>query len=245
MMLPPEVAKQLGHYVYLLVDPRSGQIFYVGKGVGDRFAHHLTDTMESRKTKIIGELKAEGLEPTIDVLAHQLPDEKTALLIEAAAIDVLGLANLANEVRGWNSVQFGRMNLSQLRSLYEAPAANIIDDVVLLRISQLYQHDMTAPQLYEATRGVWIVSSRRNKARFACAVFESIVREVYAIERWQPANTTPYATRPLADVAIPSRWEFVGSIAPPEIRARYINHSVRQYLTGTQGAVRYINCKRR
>jgi hypothetical protein len=32
-------------------------------------------------------------------------------------------------------------------------------------------------------------------------VFESVVREVYEIERWVPADSTPYATRPLQDVA--------------------------------------------
>lgn len=36
--LPPDVGEQLGHYVYLYVDPRIGEPFYVGKGVGNRKA---------------------------------------------------------------------------------------------------------------------------------------------------------------------------------------------------------------
>jgi uncharacterized protein len=37
---PPEVAARLGTYVYRLIDPRSGETFYVGKGRGNRvFAH--------------------------------------------------------------------------------------------------------------------------------------------------------------------------------------------------------------
>ena len=34
------VGEQLGHYVYMLIDPRNGHTFYVGRGQGDRvFAH--------------------------------------------------------------------------------------------------------------------------------------------------------------------------------------------------------------
>src|ERR1700676_2058142 len=33
---PPGAASKLGWYVYLLVDPRSGRPFYVGRGRGDR-----------------------------------------------------------------------------------------------------------------------------------------------------------------------------------------------------------------
>ena len=34
MTLPPDVAQKLGFHVYLYIDPRNGQIFYVGKCVG-------------------------------------------------------------------------------------------------------------------------------------------------------------------------------------------------------------------
>lgn len=32
---PPEVTAKLKAYVYRLIDPRNGETFYVGKGVGD------------------------------------------------------------------------------------------------------------------------------------------------------------------------------------------------------------------
>ena len=40
---------------------------------------------------------------------------------------------------------------------------------------------MLANALYEATRGVWKVGERREYAHLALAVFEGVVREVYAI----------------------------------------------------------------
>lgn len=37
----PEVESKLQYYVYALVDPRTDQIFYVGKGVGNRVFQHI------------------------------------------------------------------------------------------------------------------------------------------------------------------------------------------------------------
>ena len=55
--IPPEVAERLGHYVYLYVDPRTEQIFYVGKGQGQRVLSHLSAVGESRKAQILSELR--------------------------------------------------------------------------------------------------------------------------------------------------------------------------------------------
>ena len=38
---PPGVAAKLGSYVYLLVDPRTGRPFFVGRGRGDRCFRHV------------------------------------------------------------------------------------------------------------------------------------------------------------------------------------------------------------
>lgn len=243
LRLPPEVTRKLGFYVYLYVDPRDSEIFYVGKGVGKRLLAHLSEQQETKKTKRLAALKAKGLKPVIEVLAHQLPNEETALMIEAAVINALGLGVLTNIVRGWNSVHFGRQNLSQLRSLYAAPTAEVIHPLVLVRINKLYRHQMTELELYEAARGVWKMGDRRDGAKFACAVFESVVREVYQIEEWLPAGSVPYATRRPKDVEVHGRWEFVGQVAPPSIRDRYLNRSVAAHLAPkSRTAFTYVGC---
>ena len=50
---PRFVIEKLDYYVYLLIDPETNQVFYVGKGVGNRiFAHinaAISDAMPSDK----------------------------------------------------------------------------------------------------------------------------------------------------------------------------------------------------
>ena len=61
--------------------------------------------------------------------------------------------------------------------------------MLLIRINQRYRHGMSARELYEATRGIWKLSpSHAEQASYAFAVFEGIVREVYAIDKWHPAG---------------------------------------------------------
>jgi hypothetical protein len=94
LFIPSVVAQRLGYYVYLYIDPRIEQVLYVGKGRGERALAHLSTEGESRKVRVLDELRRAGLAPRIDILAHQLPDEETALRIEAAVIDLYGLGAL-------------------------------------------------------------------------------------------------------------------------------------------------------
>jgi len=243
MRLPAEVAERLGHYVYLYVDPRTDRPFYVGKGKGERILAHFDDARDSHKTRTIGELRAAGLEPRPEVLAHRLKDEETALRIEAAAIDLLGLGELTNEVRGWRSLEMGRMTLDELKGYYAAKSVTVLHPALLIRINKLFRRNMTDTELYEATRGIWKLSERRAGARYALAVFEGVAREVYEIESWHPALTHPYRTRDPGGWDTRGRWEFVGKVAVDEIRDTYRLGSVRHYFKqGYQSPTMYVNC---
>lgn len=240
--IPSNIAEHLGFYVYLYIDPRTERVFYVGKGQGTRMLDHLSDADESRKTQLINELRQEGLEPRIDVLAHRLPNEETAFRLEAAVIDLLGLSELTNQARGWRSVQTGRMSLAELVTYYAAQPVEIKDAVLLIRVNRLYRHGMSETELYEATRGVWKVGERRNGVQYAFSIFEGIVREVYVIETWHSAGTTPYQTRSVDELRLPGRWEFTGYRAPEDIRGRYHGRSVVSYLKpGSQNPIAYVN----
>lgn len=244
LSIRPAVAEKLGYYVYLYVDPRSGRPFYVGKGCGQRVLAHLSEVGESAKLRVLAELRAAGLEPRIDILAHQLRDEETAFRIEAAVIDLLGLGELTNQVRGWQSVQLGRMPLSELVAYYDAPPVEVRDPSLLIRINDLYRHGMPERELYEATRGIWKLGKNREQARYAMAVFTGVVREVYRIDGWHAAGTTLYESRDQTELRESTdRVEFIGVRAPEEVRARYVGKSVAAYFPrGGRAPVIYAAC---
>src|SRR4051812_14944895 len=110
--------------------------------------------------------------------------------------------------------------------------ANIVDPVILIRIPRAFRPGMSDLELYEATRGVWKIGPRREKARYALAVYEGTVQEVYEILHWDPAWTTPYETRTFNDKTVAGWWEFVGSVASDAVRGRYRGKSVRHYFSG-------------
>lgn len=241
-LISPYIAEKLGYYVYLYINPLNGQIFYVGKGEGRRCLAHLYDQAESNKVQTIREIQAAGLDPIIEILVHGLEDEVTAFKIEAAVIDLIGKGALTNQVRGYESVTFGRMPLEILSAIYQREPARIDEPALLIRVNKTYRYGMSEKELYDFTRGVWKVGERRNKARYAFCVYAGIVREVYRIDQWFPAGTT-LNTRPTAEINRPGRWEFIGESAEEDIRQKYLLKSVEAYFTkGTQNPITYVNC---
>lgn len=235
----PAVIQAIGHYVYLLIDPFDGEVFYVGKGVGNRVFTHLIEEGETEKNQRIEDIRANGEEPEIEILAHGLPSDEVACQVEAAAIDLLGLDTLTNQIRGWGSVKFGRMSVKQIIAQYDPVKVLIAEPSILIRINQLYYYGMDEIELYDATRGIWKVGERREKVEYAFAVYKGIVQEVYKIEHWFPAGST-FSTRGLTD---PDRWEFVGRRAKASIRNKYYLKSVDDYFSGnSQNPITYVNC---
>ena len=240
------VREKLGHYVYLYIDPRTDEIFYVGKGHDNRAFFHLKREDEGDVAARVAEIRDEGYEPQIDILAHGFGDTETALRVEAAAIDLIGREQLLNQKNGFESREFGRYPIDELIALYDQTPVVIRkqDRVLLIRINQLYYAGISAPELYEITRGVWKLDLERAKnVQYAFAVFNNVVREVYEVQRWFEAGQTAYFYQSPEEVEIPGRIEFVGRIAPEEVRKRYLFKSVSEYLTrGAANPIQYVNC---
>lgn len=127
--LSAKVIEKLGYYVYLYKNPLDDSIFYVEKGQGNQVFTHMNDKTESRKVETIESIRTHGKEPVIEILVHGLPDEITALRIEVAVIDLLGVKSLTNQVRGWESNIVGRMGINQLVALYDSKPIKIAESV--------------------------------------------------------------------------------------------------------------------
>lgn len=84
------------YYVYVYIDPRNYEEFYYGKGMGSRKDAHLGDISDTAKAKRIADIKREGLEPIVRVIARDLT-EKEAFLVEKTLLWKLGkwTANIA------------------------------------------------------------------------------------------------------------------------------------------------------
>lgn len=236
-VVPDEAVAALGWYVYVYTDPRNGEVFYIGRGVRHRAFSHLDDTADSDKVRHIAEIRSAGKEPRIDFLRYGLTDDQ-AHLVEAAAIDLIGKSRLTNVVSGFHAGSFGRVSADDIIAQFTAKPADIRDDAILITINRLYRSDMTPRELFEATRGIWKVGKQREKVDYAMAVYQGVVREVYAVRSWHPAGTLKYLTRADIDARRDSgRWEFDGEVAPDEVRARYVGFSVGK---GGQNPIRYV-----
>ena len=236
MNITHDIANTLKCYVYVYTDPRNGNPFYIGKGQGNRVFAHLDDPADTHKASTIRAIRESGAEPQIDILRYGLT-EAEACLVEASAIDLFGLPSLTNRVAGHHDQSFGRIGSTELIQMLSRKPVDVRHKALLITINQLYRSNMSEKELYEATRGIWKLGSRRENAEYGMAVYQGIVREVYRIESWHPAGTLPYETRDAKDFIGSGRWEFAGYIAT-DIRDEYIGNSVG---LGGQNPIRYKN----
>ena len=160
--------------------------------------------------------------------------------MEAAIIDLIGLENLTNQVAGYHSGSFGRINSQDLILMLTAKPVRVVHKAILITINKLYLSNMPALELYGVTRGIWRVNkSRAEKVEYALAVYQGIVREVYRVEKWHPAGILPYQTREkFSEKEKIGRWEFSGQVAEPAIREKYVGFSVGK---SGQNPIRYMN----
>lgn len=239
----PKVAEQLKYYVYLYLDPRTDQTFYIGKGKGNRAFGHLNSTGDSEKDQTISELREHGLEPMIELLKYGLSEEE-ALLVEATAIDLLNVKNLTNESRGHGTRYGARASVEEVVATLDTKEVRITEPALLININKGFRYGMSPMELYDQTRSAWKLGEKREAARYAMSVYHGIVREVYEVSGWVRGGWSIRGddlkgTRPREK----GRWEFVGVVAEDKIRKRYLGKSVARYFKqGAQNPLKYVNC---
>ncbi len=205
-----EVIRGIGpFYVYVLVDPTTDEIFYVGKGSKQRAESHLKPRNKadsaSPKFERIEKIRKLGFEPRIDIVQRNLPCSELAEKIESALIDCL-LPNLTNLQRG-HGAKLGRESLGEIARQHNAPE---LDDcapsaAVLIRLGDRWvearermepkyfrkgygwKEGIERTELYDAVRGWWHISptsAKRRKVSYAVAVYGGVTLAVYRIDKW-------------------------------------------------------------
>ena len=203
--IPPEVEDNLGYYVYMYIDPRDKRPFYVGKGSGSRVLSHLSDDNESRKTRVIDSIRDDGLSPELFIVQHGIKKEETALRIETALIDCLGIEGLTNAVRGWGSEKFGLVSLAEHIDRTRAKSVRIKHSVIMLNLRKHFRYGMDLDELYETTRGVW--RAVRHDREYALGVYKGVVQCVFKIDMeyllMKPLKTNLYGYFQQQNVTLP------------------------------------------
>ena len=217
---PSGVTEKLKTYVYRLIDPRSGETFYVGKGIGDRVFAHVRDQIKdedpSNKLKRIREIHLSGLAVAHVIHRHGM-DAKSAFEVEAALMDAYpGLTNVAS---GTGSADYGAMHAEEAIRRYSAPIAVFKHRALLINVNR----SATEVSLYEATRYSWKVAPKKAmKAEVILSVVQGLIVGAFVARSWLPATQENFPNRE----PVPGRYAFDGAEAPPELAQRYVGKRI-------------------
>jgi hypothetical protein len=219
---PEEVTRQLKTYVYRLIDPRNGETFYVGKGIGNRVFSHARaeeglegDDLDNR-LKRIREIRLAGFEVAHVIHRHGM-DDKTATEVEASLIDAYpGLTNIA---AGARTSDYGAMHAEEIIRRYSAEPAVFRHKAMLISVNRM----ATETSLYEATRFAWkVAESKARQAEVILPTVRGLIVGAFVADDWLDATTANFPGREDA----PGRLGFIGSEAPAEIQALYVGKRV-------------------
>ena len=252
-------AEKIGFYVYALRDPRNGVVFYVGKGIKNRWFDHIREARSNNadstlKLDRIREIEASGHEVDAFIIRSGITNEKAAFDVEAAVIHAYKLLQNAGNPSGVELANIaevhqpekGLAHVTLAQTLFNAPMCpEILVPCALFKIPRLWFPEMSDEDVRQATLGWWPetkVKNGKKKAEYAFAVSKGIVRGIYTI------NQSMWRIRQQGDrdwendIGKKPRWGFPECVAAPEM-SEFLNTSVKHlFKKGDQNVVKFLNC---
>ena len=184
-----------GYYVYALIDPRSNDVFYIGKGIGNRVFSHEAESgkspePEKEKIQRIQDIENDGFSVKRIIVNWGL-SEQEAFAAEASLINLL---NVISDVRLTNIVAGHHVHESLTVEAFEQrfgaeplKIEEIKHNILVIKINKLYRPNMSNYEIYDAVRGMWRVSLNSIKSkdiRYVFAVYNSLIVGVYKPDEW-------------------------------------------------------------
>ena len=184
-----------GFYVYALIDPRNNQVFYIGKGIGNRvFSHEIesgkSPKSEKAKLKRIQEIEAAGFDVK-RIIVNWSMTESEAFAAEAALINMLSFLSadmLTNAVAGHHVHE--AMTVEDFDLLYGAEhlkQEDIQHSIMVIKINKLYRKGMNPKELYDIVRGNWrasMASIQKRNVEYVFGVYNQLIVAVYKPDEW-------------------------------------------------------------
>ena len=203
------------YYVYGLIDPRTNQIFYIGKGTGNRVFEHEKESLNSpnidkMKLKTISEINSLGLDVKKIIINSNLT-ETEAFAAEAALINAFNYvsdAGLTNIVAGHHSAE--ALSVEDFEKIYgaeELREEDVKHKILVIKINKLYRRNMPDDELYDSVRGVWRASmNNAQSVDYVFGVYNSLIVAVYKPTRWYKCKEAP-EKRPRQDEILTPKTE--------------------------------------
>lgn len=249
--------KEIKYYVYALVDPRNKKVFYVGKGLGNRWYHHikesnkLAENQSTLKLQNIKDIHNAGYKVQVFIVRHGIENEKTAYEIEAAVMSTCeliqnhGAGSAAVEltnIAGEHGSDKGVNTTEDLQAIYNAgEAPPITEPVAILKISKRWTYGMKPHDLMESTWGWWPYRKGMNNARYAFGVSSGIIRGVYRIHNWRERKQGDRGWSRTEKIG--SRWGFPDGCEEAPEMSHYLNKSVKHlFKSGNAHSITLVNC---
>ena len=147
------------YYVYGLIDPRSKQIFYIGKGTKNRVFNHEKESLSSSDSE---KLKLKTI------------------------LDIKEDVGLTNIVAGHHSKE--ALSVDEYERIYGAvllDEKDIRHKILVIKVSKFYKKGMDEKILYDTVRGLWRVSKEKvKKVEYVFGVYNSLIVAVYKPSAW-------------------------------------------------------------
>lgn len=206
-------------YVYMLVDPRNNQPFYVGKGSGNRCRFHLDEAKyyvkrKSKKLNKIRKLFSIGMEPTIIKVEENVTDADAIdleVLLIAEMRDIgIPLTNMTDGGDGAQGYKHTEEHKQKMRDLF---AGRIITEEHRLKMRK-----PKSPEGRAAIAAAKLVSTYKPSEETKRKTSESLKGRVFSDEhkakikaaitgKPKPKIECPHCKK-LASPAMAKRWHF-------------------------------------
>ena len=233
MRFSRKTVEGIKYYVYGFRYPGTNQYFYIGKGKGNRVFSHINQSVKrgiaDPKFEVIESLRASG-GPEIDIIRHGLT-EYQALLLESSLIDVLGVDQITNKVRGIDANKYGLMSPKNVEANFKGKEFKLKISAVCFKINKAWSKNMSKDELYDKVRGTWYLSLKRAKrAEYGIGLCHGVIRGIYKINGWE----TDYQRSPV-------RHRFHGEEV--ETLQKYLGYSMLNHPGHkVRGPLFYNNC---